>query len=188
MAFGDFVVEDGTGLSTATSYLSVADGDAYVASHGDASNVWCALGSNKNKQAALMYATQWLDGSFNWLGVVFDPEQALRWPRIRLPHFERREVIDTSSSDSVPLPDKLKQATIEAALMHASANVNVFQVDGIVTKGPVEEVEVDTVRVKFTNARSDGRSVRNPDKAGSRAKYIAWLVQEFTRPGGVGRA
>ena len=181
MAFGDFVVEDGTGLSGATSYVDVEEADSYIATRPDSS--WSACSGLVAKRAALMYATDWLDGRYRWKGRVFNEEQALQFPRYGIPFFEGRRLIDESNPDVYPIPDKIKEATIQAALMHISSSVNAFHLEGVATKGPIEEVEAGEVKVRFTNNPATGASPRNPDKSHSRTKFIDFLLDGYYFPG-----
>ena len=62
------IVEDATGLSTAESYLSVANADTYHASY-TGSTAWSGA-STGTKERALRRATQYLDSVYGgrWLG------------------------------------------------------------------------------------------------------------------------
>lgn len=76
------IVEDGTGLSTAESYISVADADTY---HSDQNNTsWASL-STPAKEANLRKATEFMIGKYRmrWLGTRMKSSvnQALDWPR-----------------------------------------------------------------------------------------------------------
>ncbi len=74
-----FVVEDGTGKTDATSYVSLADADAYWVDRGNAT--WAAA-TNADKQIALISATEYLDARYMWSsGVKWSTGQALAWPR-----------------------------------------------------------------------------------------------------------
>jgi hypothetical protein len=103
------IVEDGTGLSTAQSYVSVADCTAYHANHGN--SAWAAALTDALREAALVRATLAIDarGYGNWRGVKYLTTQALDWPRS-----------GAWDADGVPLsgvPAKLIEATCEAALV-----------------------------------------------------------------------
>ena len=105
-----FVVEDGTGLSTANSYLSVANADTYhsnVTRSDDWSGATVAV-----KQNALIVATQYLDIRYQgrWRGYRASGTQALAWPRASV------EDDDGYVLDSTALPQKLKDACAELAL------------------------------------------------------------------------
>jgi hypothetical protein len=105
-----FVVEDGTGLSTANSYLSEADADQYHENYGDPS-AWSDL-SQAEKENALRLGTQYLDAQYGkrWKGYATDAEQALDWPRFdALDH-------DGALFASDALPTALEDATAVAAL------------------------------------------------------------------------
>lgn len=97
-----FVVEDGTGLATANSYAAVVDADAYFAERNQAA--WS--GTQAQKEAALILATDYIDGRFwgQFLGVQATDTQALSWPRTGTVY----------ASDAVPVP--LERATFEYAL------------------------------------------------------------------------
>lgn len=74
------IVEDGTGLSTAESYISVADADTYFAARANAT--WAAL-LTAAKEAALRAATDYMEGRYGqlWKGARTSETQALSWPR-----------------------------------------------------------------------------------------------------------
>lgn len=72
------VVEDGTGLETANTYISASDADLYNANLGRAE--WSSLDTDV-KAAALIKATQFIDASFQWIGSRMFRVQALAWPR-----------------------------------------------------------------------------------------------------------
>jgi len=105
------VKEDGTGLSNANSYASVADGDAYFEGHLYAS-AWTAA-TALTKAAALVMATRLVDSQFQFNGYRAHEAQALQWPRERCPDPDRNLVTRTPlspvltnfvPSDSVPKP------------------------------------------------------------------------------------
>jgi len=90
------VTEDGTGLASANSYASVADGDAYFEGHLYAT-AWTAATSG-TKAAALVMATRLVDTQFQFNGYRANEDQALQWPRERCPDPDRNAV--TSSLQS----------------------------------------------------------------------------------------
>lgn len=73
------IVEDGTGLSTAESYISVAGADTRHTNLGNAA--W--TGSTAVKEAALRNATVYLEQAYRtrWIGNRNIYTQALSWPR-----------------------------------------------------------------------------------------------------------
>ncbi len=105
-----FVVEDGTGLSNANSYLSVAEADTYHENHSG-SSAWCSA-NQANKEKALRLATQYLDVQYcnRWKGYRANEGQALTWPRT----YAYDD--DGYSYDSNEIPQRLKNACAELAL------------------------------------------------------------------------
>lgn len=104
------VVEDGSGLSTANSYSSVADADSYVADHG-ADTVWSAA-SDDDKETALILGTQFIDLLYatRFKGVKENNENALCFPRMGCTDEDGYDIY----SDVVP--NKIVYAAIEAAV------------------------------------------------------------------------
>ena len=74
------IVEDGTGLSTAEGYISIADADTYIAAYKGANATWDAA-TDSAKEIASRQSAQYLDGRFNWKGDMESSDQALDWPR-----------------------------------------------------------------------------------------------------------
>lgn len=102
-------VENGTGLSTADSYLSEADADTYHVNHGNTS--WAAAVTG-DKETALRNATQYLDLAYGQRldGVRLKQTQSLDWPRANVSDRDGYSV----GYNSVPVC--VADATAEAAL------------------------------------------------------------------------
>jgi len=94
-------------LPTSTSYLSVADADAYFAGSFNAA-AWAAI-PDADKAIALAEATKWLE-TLCWGGEKCDAGQPLAWPRV----IEAAGCC--SGADCSALPPALVQATAELAL------------------------------------------------------------------------
>lgn len=75
------IVEDGSGLATAESYISVADATAYFALRGNAS--WATIASDTIREQLLRQATDYMEGYYGqaWKGLRVGLTQALSWPR-----------------------------------------------------------------------------------------------------------
>lgn len=73
------VVENGTGLADAESYISLADANARHTALGN--TAW--TGSDAVKEAALRRATQYMEQAYRsrWRGQRMTSAQALSWPR-----------------------------------------------------------------------------------------------------------
>lgn len=106
------VVEDGTGKTDAQSYVSLADANAYHTTRGN--TAW--TGTDAEKEAALIRATEFLDGRLfcRWPGLKYSTTQALEWPRI--------DALDSDGEDiSESVPAGLVKATCEAALVEIAS-------------------------------------------------------------------
>jgi hypothetical protein len=73
-----FIVEDGTGLSDANSYVSLDWANSYFADRGNTS--WSGA-LDAEKQVALVKATDYIDASYDFPGEILVSSQALKWPR-----------------------------------------------------------------------------------------------------------
>lgn len=73
------IVEDGTGLSNAESFASVAFANTYHTNRGNA--LW--TGTDAVKEAALRKATDYIQAKYypRWGGSRMTDAQALDWPR-----------------------------------------------------------------------------------------------------------
>jgi len=106
----NFIVEDGTGLESATSYISVVDADSYVNTFVvEGRDAWNAL-TTQEKEAALMRAARFLDGMMAYTSTIKDNKQSLAWPRIQFFDKEGRIV----QQDRVP--SVIKDAQVEIAV------------------------------------------------------------------------
>ena len=74
------IVENGTGLADAESYVSVADADTYFSKRGNAA--WAAL-ATAVKEESLRKATDYMVETYRlrWKGSRVNGVQALDWPR-----------------------------------------------------------------------------------------------------------
>jgi hypothetical protein len=128
------IVEDGTGLSTAESYVSVAEADAYFALFP--SDNW--FGTESEKENALRVASRDLDLLYGaqWLGTPFTTIQALSFPRV-----------------TAGVPTLLKRATIELAALQLTGFSPVTAVSGSASVAE-ESIKVGgfETRVKYFGA------------------------------------
>lgn len=115
------IVEDGSNIPNANSYVSVADAKQYFTNRG------LDIGSVTDDQlaAGLINAMDYLSG-LNWIGVpqYTDPAQSLDWPRIRTPGCY-------TGPSNVPagIPKNLKDAQSRLAFDWSVNNVDFFPVD-----------------------------------------------------------
>ncbi len=115
------VTEDGTGVATAESYISVTDFDTYWAKRTlDVLYLAADLGnaSTTQKEESLRISTQELDAEneANWKGSKATSQQGLDWPRFN--------AFDSSdfTIDSASVPTELEALTSERAARYI-ANV-----------------------------------------------------------------
>jgi hypothetical protein len=103
-------VEDGTGLTTADSYLSEADADTYMTAFMRDDAAWSGA-TSAAKEQALREATQLLDALYGrrWVGVRYSSDQSLHWPRSGGVDFDGFAIAATS------VPTKVQNATCEMA-------------------------------------------------------------------------
>ncbi len=163
------VVEDGTGLSTAQSYLSVADCDAYNLLHANDATWIAAL--TAAKEIALIRATQYLDNQYRnrWRGARVQESQALAWPRANA------EDYDGYYYDSTELPQTLKDATAECAIKYASST---DMLPDLTANGVIESQTVGPISITYAGGKSPNASYQ----------LVAALVRDLvTSAGSVNR-
>ena len=109
------VVEDGSGLTNANSYASLAYADSYHEYHRNPAT-WSEADDGAKEQALRM-ATWWLDQTYGdrWIGLKATQEQALDWPRGLAYDRNGYQVPDDE------VPNRLKDATCEMALRYLLA-------------------------------------------------------------------
>lgn len=115
------VVESGSGDVNSESYISVADADSYFSDHGSPSE-WTSA-TTAEKEAALRYATTYLDDNYEWYSSLLTRTQALDWPR--------NPYLDSQSRYISGVPQKIKDATCEMALEHLKDSLNYDDTENI---------------------------------------------------------
>lgn len=135
-----FVVEDGTGLASATSYVSVEEADDFASLNIHNFAVWDAL-DDADKQNLLMYVSRVLDSRTVWKGDQTTTLQGLAWPRTGVVDRYGNAVSSTS------VPYNLRMAVVELAKHTMTEDrLSKWQPESIVS-----EVKLDTVGVKFAS-------------------------------------
>jgi hypothetical protein len=125
------IVEDGTGLATAESYISVVDAGTYCTAHG--LTAW--TGTDAVKEAALRNATQYIDTSYNFRSAKSYQYQALEFPR---------QLWDW---DDDPLMTRLRAATVELAVKALTASLFADVEPSVVTMVKVGPITKQTTPV-----------------------------------------
>ena len=131
------IVEDGSIVTGAESYISVADASTYHTARGN--TAWAALTTDALREAALRRATDYMRQAYRsrWQGYKVNEDQALDWPRYDV-------VVEGYAIDDEIVPTEIKNACAELALKAATADLLADQSQGVVREkvGPIE-VEYD---------------------------------------------
>jgi hypothetical protein len=93
--------EDGTGLTNADSFVSLATANAYHAARLHNTDWTAATVTDENKEAALKWATRVLE-RLSWKGLRGSSTQALVWPRGYVPKRDPIDDDDYYANDAVP--------------------------------------------------------------------------------------
>jgi hypothetical protein len=144
------IVENGTGLANAESYISVVDATTYHANRGNAA--WAALDSDTVREQALRKATDYMEQVYRlqWKGSRVTNTQALSWPRYDV---EREDGSGWYASDAVP--NEVKNACAELALKASADDLSPDLGQGIIReKIDVIEVEYDKNSPQYTQYRA----------------------------------
>jgi len=136
----NFVVEDGSGKSDATSYISVTDADQVITDYGLA---WPDSYTEDEKKVALNNGTRYLDTKYNgaWKGYKASETQALAWPR--------SDVVDSDGwvIDSDEIPAQIEQATVEVAVYYADSGSAFPDLDNP-GQLKAEKIKIDVIEIE----------------------------------------
>jgi hypothetical protein len=164
-----FLVEDGTVVEGANSYVAVAFADAYHTDRGN--TAW--TGTDAVKQAALIKATDYLQQLYNgrWVGWLVDDDQPLDWPRT----YNRPAYPWVDYDITGEIPDRLKQAVCILALESLSNDLNPA------LDRAVKREKVDVIEVEYMDGAAERR--KRPAVDGLVRPYLqgsslnAWAVR-----------
>jgi hypothetical protein len=137
-----FTTEDGTGLATANSYVSLSEADDYFAPDLNFAATWDGL-SDTAKEYSLAWASRILDQKTDWRGTRVDEDSGLRWPRSYV--YDR----DDNLIDDNVVPKPVKDATCELA--------KYLQENDLTTGGDVDNIRkvvVDVIEIEFQEGTS----------------------------------
>jgi len=137
------IVEDGTGLSTAETYIAVAAADTYHAERGNIA--WGALDQLDDKEPALRRATDYMRQVYRnrWKGTPVSNTQALDWPRYSV--FPDNALLYSLPSDAVPT--EVKNACAELALRATTTEL----LADVAPTGAVRSETVGPISVSYDN-------------------------------------
>lgn len=163
------VVEDGTGLSTANSYVTTAYLDAYAALVGKSSTL--SGKTSDEKDEACIVASQYLEALYGHRvkGQRAVSDQALLFPRLNLVTW------DGEYLDGNVVPKKWKDATCEGALRHITETDGLMPDDDQRASIAAESVKVGpiTESIKYVGGKTSLKKFH----------IIEGLVREYLRGG-----
>lgn len=137
-----FVVEDGTGLLAATSYISVADADDYLSIKAELLSVeWTGI-TTEFKEDYLMWATRLLDQRARWAGQKTVTASPLQWPR--------SWVCDRNglSVDPNSVPSQVEAATVEIAY-HLAVEDTDPAAPNAASAGGIKRLKADVLEIEY---------------------------------------
>ena len=137
------IVEDGSNVAGAESYISVADADTYHSNRGNAT--WATL-TTTVKEQLLRKATDYMVQTYRtqWAGARKYDDQALDWPRYDVPKFDSPSgygVYPSYYADDI-VPGEVKVACAELAYKSYSQTL-APDLDRITKREKVGSLEVE---------------------------------------------
>jgi hypothetical protein len=154
------IVENGTGLANAESYISVAEANAYHAARGNTN--WATISTGEAEQA-LRRATDYIEQVYRlrWQGNRVNSTQALSWPRAFV------QPMDYQFSSTAfflgglyylpadEVPQEVKHACAEMAFKAAGGELASDLTQGVIReKVDVLEVQYDPNSPQYTRYRA----------------------------------
>ena len=147
------IVENGTGMANAESYISVAEADTYHSNIGNAA--WAAL-TTTVKEQLLRKATNYMVQTYrqSWAGIRINDTQSLDFPRYLVPKYDNGAMF--SYYDDKSVPKEVKDGCAEFAL-RANAGALAPDLERLTKREKIGslEVEYDTTRgLPYTQYRA----------------------------------
>lgn len=140
-----FIVETGTGIVDANSYISVEGADDYFVGIGN-QPTWFEK-ATIDRERALMSGTQFVDNQYRFIGTKSSQEQGLQWPRT--------DAIDKNGFElTEEVPKNIKYATCEAAIRTFNSPLYA----DTSTKGDLRSEKVDVIELEYF----EGTATDNP--------------------------
>lgn len=134
------IVEDGSIVEGANSYVTLDEADTYFETHPYYSANWSELNDDQ-KESYLVYATNSAENLFTWKGYPVSLAQSLGWPRVGA--YDKYGI--GYPDDSIPA--KLKMGIMELAV--ASSSGDAFAAP---SSAGLEEVKIDVIELKFSGS------------------------------------
>ena len=136
------IVETGSVVAGAESYISLADALTYHANRGNAA--WAALASDAIREQCLRKAASYMVGQYRrrWAGYRYISSQALDWPRSVVPLPDAYFGVAVSYVPNNTVPVEVQYACAELALKASTGDLLADQSQQAIRK-KVEGIEVE---------------------------------------------
>lgn len=132
------IVEDGSCVPSANSYVSLEFADEYMRNTGKTS--WLSKSENERK-SYLINATRYIDRTYSQIGwkgqKKYHRRQALCFPRV--------ELFDKDGDEVLGIPEELKQAVCEAGFI--AVTTSLFTIN--LASGEVKKKKAETLEVEY---------------------------------------
>lgn len=135
------IVEDGTIVTNANSYISVVDATNYFYDYLSIDKYWHQA-TIEEQERALITATRKLDATYLWNGYAQQEGQALGWPRTQA--FDKYDIL----IDENYIPTLLKSAVCELALDYLKANDDGTNLDDSQEAG-IKRAKIGEIDIEF---------------------------------------
>lgn len=122
------IVEDGTRVPGANSYVSLADFKAWADARG------ITYGSDATVEQQILRAMDYIEG-LNFVGFKETETQSLQWPRVNV-------VIDGFGLDASTIPAELKVSVYEATKVEIDGDSKIAPVDRQVISETVDSISI----------------------------------------------
>jgi hypothetical protein len=154
-----FLVEDGTGLATSNSYLSVADFKTF---HTDRGTDISAFGDDEIQQGLVM-ATDFIDRRYLYVGTRSNTrDQALEWPRVN--GFDPDGNLIDSSSVPIEVEHACAELGFTALSQSLMPNLDFDSSGGFLTESTSSVGSVrQTVKYSTLQGRKNFPTYTSPD-------------------------
>lgn len=161
------IVEDGTGLTTSESYISVDNAKLYVNQFYGASHSFLSSSDTQIEQY-LRRASQWMEGKYEnrWKGYRTDEAQSLAWPRNAVEEpLKQAYLVDAAYPQTI-----LGRAQTEIAIrIQSGVDINPDLSRG----GQIKREKVDVLEVEYMDGAPAGFTIPQVDE----------LLARYLRPG-----
>lgn len=173
-----FLVEDGTGITNATSYVTVQEYRDYFSIRPEATVV--ATLTDTQIENLLMRATILVELFFQFEGIEATTTQSLLWPR--------QLVTNTCTGKSIPsniIPIELKNTVIEIAdyIRRKDTATQSSEYLDTIQSNEIAELELDVLRVRFNDRKKlNTGAINGPKLAGLPVSILKFMrcISKFT--------